>query len=100
MFQVYGVQSAGDIIAVTDTQSGTDYLAPETFYRAVLDAPAFGWDGYEEQTSGTVNRYAGAVDLRLETTGGLRSYLTYYPETGFLKWFECYYQVGNLPQRS
>ena len=100
MLQVYGVQSAGDIISVTDTESGMEYLPPEALYRAVLEAPVFGWDGFAEQTSGTLNRSAGAVGLRLETTGGLRSYLTYYPETGFLKWFECYYQVGNLPHRS
>ena len=96
MFQVYGIQSAGDIASVVDTERGTEYLAPEAFYRSVLEAPAFGWDGFEEQTGSTMNRYAGAVDLRLETTEGLRSYLTYYPETGFLKWFECYYQVGDL----
>ena len=96
MFQVYGIQSAADIASVTDRSSGAEYLTPEAFYAALLEAQTFGWDGFEEQTSGTMNRYAGAVDLRLETAEGLRSYLTYYPETGFLKWFECYYQVGDL----
>ena len=100
MFQVYGVQSAGDIASVTDADSGAELLEPEVLYTALMEAPVFGWDGFEEQTGSTMNRYAGAVDLRLETTAGLRSYMTYYPETGFLKWFESYYQAWNLLERS
>lgn len=96
MFQVYGIQSAADIAAVRDRRSGVPLLSPEAFYEALLAAPSFGWEDFHEQTSAVMNASAGAVGIRLETDWGLRTYLTYYPETGFLRWFECYYQVGDL----
>ena len=96
MFQVYGIQSAGDIAAVRDRHSGEQLLSPEAFYDTLLAAPSFGWEDFHEQTSAVMNASAGAVGIRLETDWGLRTYMTYYPETGFVKWLESYYQVGNL----
>lgn len=96
MFQVYGIQSAGDIAAVRDRRSGVPLLSPEAFYDALLAAPSFGWEDFHEQTSAVMNASAGAVGIRLETDWGLRTYMTYYPETGFVKWLESYYQVGRL----
>lgn len=96
MFQVYGIQSAAQIAAVTDKTDGGAYMEPQAFYEALLAAPSFGWEDFHEQTSAVMNASAGAVGIRLETDWGLRTYMTYYPETGFLKWFECYYQVGDL----
>ena len=96
MFQVYGIQSPDDIAAVRDRHSGEQLLSPETFYDTLLAAPSFGWEDFHEQTSAVMNASAGAVGIRLETDWGLRTYMTYYPETGFVKWLESYYQVGNL----
>ena len=96
MFQVYGIQSAGDIAAVRDRHSGEQLLSPEAFYDTLLAAPSFGWEDFHEQTSAVMNASAGAVGIRLETDWGLRTYMTYYPETGFVKWLESYYQVGKL----
>ena len=96
MFQVYGIQSAGDIAAVRDRRSGEQLLSPEAFYDTLLAAPSFGWEDFHEQTSAVMNASAGAVGIRLETDWGLRTYMTYYPETGFVKWLESYYQVGKL----
>ena len=96
MFQVYGIQSPADIAAVRDRQSGEQLLSPEAFYDTLLAAPSFGWEDFHEQTSAVMNASAGAVGIRLETDWGLRTYMTYYPETGFVKWLESYYQVGKL----
>ena len=96
MFQVYGIQSPADIAAVRDRHSGEQLLSPETFYDTLLAAPSFGWEDFHEQTSAVMNASAGAVGIRLETDWGLRTYMTYYPETGFVKWLESYYQVGKL----
>ena len=96
MFQVYGIQSPADIAAVRDRHSGEQLLSPEAFYDTLLAAPSFGWEDFHEQTSAVMNASAGAVGIRLETDWGLRTYMTYYPETGFVKWLECYYQVGDL----
>ena len=96
MFQVYGIQSPADIAAVRDRHSGEQLLSPEAFYDTLLAAPSFGWEDFHEQTSAVMNASAGAVGIRLETDWGLRTYMTYYPETGFVKWLESYYQVGKL----
>ena len=96
MFQVYGIQSPADIAAVRDRHSGEQLLSPEAFYDTLLAAPSFGWEDFHEQTSAVMNASAGAVGIRLETDWGLRTYMTYYPETGFVKWLESYYQVGRL----
>ena len=96
MFQVYGIQSPADIAAVRDRHSGEQLLSPEAFYDTLLAAPSFGWEDFHEQTSAVMNASAGAVGIRLETDWGLRTYMTYYPETGFVKWLESYYQVGEL----
>ena len=96
MFQVYGIQSPADIAAVRDRHSGEQLLSPEAFYDTLLAAPSFGWEDFREQTSAVMNASAGAVGIRLETDWGLRTYMTYYPETGFVKWLESYYQVGKL----
>ena len=96
MFQVYGVQSPADIAAVRDRHSGEQLLSPEAFYDTLLAAPSFGWEDFHEQTSAVMNASAGAVGIRLETDCGLRTNMTYYPEIGFVKWFDSFYQVGKL----
>ena len=96
MLQVYGIQSADDIAAVCDRRSGEQLLPPEAFYDALLASSAWGREDFAERVDSTLNAYAGAVGIRLETDWGLRTYMTYYPETGFVKWLESYYQVGKL----
>lgn len=96
MFQIYGIQSAADIAAVTDAHGGGELLTPATFYDALLAAPSFGWEDFEGQTSATPDAYKGAVDLCLETTWGIQTRMIYYPEIGFVKWLESYYQVGQV----
>ena len=96
MFQVYGIQSADDIAAVCDRRSGEQLLPPEAFYDALLASSAWGREDFAERVDSTLNAYAGAVGIRLETDCGLRTNMTYYPEIGFVKWFDSFYQVGKL----
>ena len=96
MLQVYGIQSADDIAAVCDRRSGEQLLPPEAFYDALLASSAWGREDFAERVDSTLNAYAGAVGIRLETDCGLRTYMTYYPEIGFVKWFDSFYQVGKL----
>ena len=96
MFQVYGIQSADDIAAVCDRRSGEQLLSPEAFYDALLASSAWGREDFAERVDSTLNAYAGAVGIRLETDCGLRTNMTYYPEIGFVKWFDSFYQVGKL----
>ena len=96
MLQVYGIQSADDIAAVCDRRSGEQLLPPEAFYDALLASSAWGREDFAERVDSTLNAYAGAVGIRLETDCGLRTYMAYYPEIGFVKWFDSFYQVGKL----
>ena len=96
MLQVYGIQSADDIAAVCDRRSGEQLLPPEAFYDALLASSAWGREDFAERVDSTLNAYAGAVGIRLETDCGLRTNMTYYPEIGFVKWFDSFYQVGKL----
>ena len=96
MFQVYGIQSADDIAAVCDRRSGEQLLPPEAFYDALLASSAWGREDFAERVDSTLNAYAGAVGIRLETDCGLRTNMTYYPEIGVVKWFDSFYQVGKL----
>ena len=96
MLQVYGIQSADDIAAVCDRRSGEQLLSPEAFYDALLASSAWGREDFAERVDSTLNAYAGAVGIRLETDCGLRTNMTYYPEIGFVKWFDSFYQVGKL----
>ena len=96
MFQVYGIHSAADIAVVRDRRSGEQLLSPEAFYDALLESSAWGREDFWEQVDSTLNAYAGAVGIRLETEWGIWTHMTYYPETGFVKWFESYYQVRKL----
>ena len=96
MFQVYCIQSAGDIAAVCYRRSGEQLLPPEAFYDALLASSAWGREDFAERVDSTLNAYAGAVGIRLETDCGLRTNMTYYPEIGFVKWFDSFYQVGKL----
>ena len=96
MLQVYGIESADDIAAVCDRRSGEQLLPPEAFYDALLASSAWGREDFAERVDSTLNAYAGAVGIRLETDCGLRTNMTYYPEIGFVKWFDSFYQVGKL----
>lgn len=96
MLQVYGIQSADDIAAVCDRRSGEQLLSLEAFYDALLASSAWGREDFAERVDSTLNAYAGAVGIRLETDCGLRTNMTYYPEIGFVKWFDSFYQVGKL----
>ena len=96
MLQVYGIQSADNIAAVCDRRSGEQLLPPEAFYDALLASSAWGREDFAERVDSTLNAYAGAVGIRLETDCGLRTNMTYYPEIGFVKWFDSFYQVGKL----
>ena len=96
MLQVYGTQSADDIAAVCDRRSGEQLLPPEAFYDALLASSAWGREDFAERVDSTLNAYAGAVGIRLETDCGLRTNMTYYPEIGFVKWFDSFYQVEKL----
>ena len=96
MLQVYGIQSADDIAAVCDRRGGEQLLPPEAFYDALLASSAWGREDFAERVDSTLNAYAGAVGIRLETDCGLRTNMTYYPEIGFVKWFDSFYQVGKL----
>lgn len=96
MLQVYGIQSADDIAAVCDRRSGEQLLPPEAFYDALLASSAWGREDFAERVDSTLNAYAGAVGIRLETDCGLRTNMTYYPEIGFVKWFDSFYQVEKL----
>lgn len=109
LLQFYGAASAGDIRSLHPTGKEDRLMDPQTFFDALTAAPALGsqdfyrtvfgdvdWEDEEAWEAAESKAFAGSALLRLETTAGVVSYMTYYPAIGYIEWIQGYYAVGEL----
>ncbi len=103
LLQVYGILEPEDIVSVTHDGETLDAAA---FYERLIGAEAMGSADYGEMIVSGAGSQAeeealyeaaqeGVGRLRLQTAGGLVAWMEYYPATGYLRWNDCCFEVGN-----